>query len=194
MREIPLTRSDHVTAPIELIWRSTHWKLLPRGISHIPTRFRVWFHLTNTLTIYAANVIHTATEATTKTSLWVNIGSSISHVNWSLSVCYCWSDCFSTSPIQHGTRIKKTRWKKSRQVKGHLAYIRPYTIMPSIDRFFPHFKRLLRRRNTSTGHSLEFPSKRSHRTVKWTLIPITFWVKRVNICMQIIIVTLNSAV
>ena len=35
MREIPLTRSDHVTAPIELIWRSTHWKLIPRGIPHI---------------------------------------------------------------------------------------------------------------------------------------------------------------
>ena len=91
----------------------------------IPARFRIWLHLTNTLTFHAANVIHTATEATTKTSLWVNIVSPISHVNWSLSVCYCWSDCFSTSPIQHGTRIKKNRWKKSRRVKGHLAYIRP---------------------------------------------------------------------
>ena len=108
-----------------MIWRSSHWKLLPRGISHIPARFRIWLHLTNTLTFHAANVIRTATEATTKTTLWVNIGSPTSHVNWSLCVCYCWSDCFSTSPIQHGTRIKKTRWKKSRQVKGHLAYIRP---------------------------------------------------------------------
>ena len=54
-----------------------------------------------------------------------NIGRPTFHVNWSLCVCYCWSDCFSTSPIQHGTRIKKTRWKKSRQVKEHLAYIRP---------------------------------------------------------------------
>ena len=39
-----------------------------------------------------------------------------------------------------------------------------YTIMPSIDRFFSHFNRLLRRRNTSTGHSLEFPST---RVIEW---------------------------
>ena len=43
--------------------------------------------------------------------------------------------------------IKKTRWKKSRQVKGTwLISDRMRPSYPQFHRFFPHFKRLLRRR------------------------------------------------
>ena len=60
--------------------------------------------------------------------------------------------------------IKKTRWKKSRQVKGTwLISDRMRPSYPQFHRFFPHFKRLLRRRNTVHRPLTRVPFSKSNR-------------------------------
>ena len=147
-----------------MIWRSSHWKLLPRGISHIPARFRIWLHVTNTLTFHAANVIRTATEATTKTTLWET--SDGLHSTWTDHCLFATVEAFRSQLHPYNTALESRRLDERNPDKSKDTWLISdrYTIMPSIDRFFPHFKRLLRRRNTSTGHSLEFPST---RVIEW---------------------------
>jgi hypothetical protein len=90
------------------------------------------------------------------------------HMIWSPSVCYCLERWFLTRPVHRDAWI----YVQSRRLDGRNPdYVKGTWLIsdlmtasyPQFHRFFSHVNRLLRRRNTSPGHSLEFPSLQGKR-------------------------------
>jgi hypothetical protein len=117
-----------------------------------------WLHLTNKLTFTQCNVV--TTRQPTNTARIDHCGQSQREVSPPrtahdmLIVCLLLFRALILNSTRTSRRlnlrpIKKTRWKKSRQVKGTwLISDRMRPSYPQFHRFFPHFKRLLRRQNT----------------------------------------------
>ena len=135
-----------------------------------------WLHLTNRLTFTQCNVV--TTRQLTNTARDRHCGQILKR-GWiypprtahdMITVCLLLFRALILNSTRTSRRlnlrpIKKTRWKKSRQVKGTwLISDRMTASYPQFHRFLSHFNRLMRRRNMSTGHSLEFPSP---RVIEW---------------------------
>jgi hypothetical protein len=155
------------------LWR--HWKFIPR-ISPISARDNGLLTPPHKQThIHAVQRRHnTATyQYREGSTLWADsvralkprVSPPREHVIWSPSVCYCLERWFLTRPVHRDAWI----YVQSRRLDGRnpdnfkgtwLISDLMTASYPQFHRFFSHVKRLLRRRNTSTGHSLEFPSTR----------------------------------
>ena len=138
------------------LWR--HWKFISPDTPHIRKTTGYWLHLTNKLTFTQCNVV--TTRQPTNTARIDHCGQSQREVSPPrtahdmLIVCLLLFRALILNSTRTSRRlnlrpIKKTRWKKSRQVKGTwLISDRMRPSYPQFHRFFPHFKRLLRRQNT----------------------------------------------
>jgi hypothetical protein len=146
--------------------------LFPGYPPYPPETTGYWLHLTNRLTFTRCNVV--TTRQLTNTARDRHCGQSRrlvgftppgQHMIWSRSVCYCLERWFLTRPVHRDAWI----YVQSRRLDGRnpdnfkgtwLISDLMTASYPQFHRFFSHVNRLLRRRNTSPGHSLEFPSTR----------------------------------
>ena len=137
-----------------------------------------WLHLTNRLTFTQCNVVttrqltNTARDrhcGQTRQGHW-NLGfrPPREHVIWSPSVCYCLERWFLTRPVHRDAWIyvqsRRLDGRNPDNVKGTwLISDRMTASYPQFHRFFPHFKRLLRRREHVPRPLTRVPFSKSNR-------------------------------
>ena len=132
-----------------------------------------WLHLTNKLTFTQCNVVTTRQPTNTaRIDIVGRLGKGFlppKRAHDMITVCLLLFRALILNSTRTSRRlnlrpIKKTRWKKSRQVKGTwLISDRMRPSYPQFHRFFPHFKRLLRRREHVPRPLTRVPFSKSNR-------------------------------